>query len=260
MEEEAERYFEKIDALGGVIPAIEQGFFQREIAEAAYRYQFELDKKEKIIVGVNEFRGRRRTDHNPDPGSFSRRGSETETPDFRSAQFPGSGRREPDARGVAQRRHQRDKHHSAASCLHPCVRHPRRDVLDAGFGLWPARRSSNVSETDRKTYQGTIMKRSHVAVLKTTPATVLEDYRRLAELAGMRSALDPGAPTILKDNISWHFPFPAANTTPWQLEGSDPCAAGTGISGRSPACRTRRLSPTRSRGGPEPLSSSLPAV
>ncbi len=55
MEREAEAYFEKIDALGGVIPAIEQGFFQREIAEAAYRYQCELDKKEKIIVGVNEF-------------------------------------------------------------------------------------------------------------------------------------------------------------------------------------------------------------
>jgi methylmalonyl-CoA mutase, N-terminal domain len=55
MEAEAERYFEKIDALGGVIPAIEQGFFQREIAEAAYRYQLELDRKEKIIVGVNEF-------------------------------------------------------------------------------------------------------------------------------------------------------------------------------------------------------------
>jgi methylmalonyl-CoA mutase, N-terminal domain len=55
MEEEAERYFETIDALGGVIPAIEQGFFQREIAESAYRYQMELDRKEKIIVGVNEF-------------------------------------------------------------------------------------------------------------------------------------------------------------------------------------------------------------
>jgi uncharacterized protein (DUF362 family) len=65
-----------------------------------------------------------------------------------------------------------------------------------------------------------IMKRSRVAVVKTTPATVLDDYGRLAELAGMRSALDPGAPTILKDNISWHFPFPAANTTPWQLEGA----------------------------------------
>lgn len=55
MEEEAEQYFEKIDALGGVIPAIEQGFFQREIAEAAYRYQSEVDQKEKIIVGVNEY-------------------------------------------------------------------------------------------------------------------------------------------------------------------------------------------------------------
>jgi methylmalonyl-CoA mutase N-terminal domain/subunit len=55
MEQEAEQYFEKIDALGGVIPAIEAGFFQREIADAAYRYQRELDAKEKIIVGVNDF-------------------------------------------------------------------------------------------------------------------------------------------------------------------------------------------------------------
>jgi methylmalonyl-CoA mutase, N-terminal domain len=55
MEEDAEKYFEKIDALGGVIPAIEAGFFQKEIADAAYRYQRELDKKEKIVVGVNDF-------------------------------------------------------------------------------------------------------------------------------------------------------------------------------------------------------------
>lgn len=55
MEEEAEKYFEKIELLGGVIPAIEQGFFQREISDAAYRYQNELDKKEKIIVGVNQY-------------------------------------------------------------------------------------------------------------------------------------------------------------------------------------------------------------
>jgi len=55
MEQQAERYFEEIDGFGGVIPAIEEGFFQREIADAAYRYQMELDKKEKIIVGVNDF-------------------------------------------------------------------------------------------------------------------------------------------------------------------------------------------------------------
>jgi methylmalonyl-CoA mutase N-terminal domain/subunit len=55
MEEGANRYFQKIDTLGGVIPAIEQGFFQREIADAAYRYQRELDSHQKIIVGQNEF-------------------------------------------------------------------------------------------------------------------------------------------------------------------------------------------------------------
>ena len=55
IEAEAEAYFEKIDALGGVIPAIETGFFQREIADAAYRYQKELDRKEKVVVGMNEF-------------------------------------------------------------------------------------------------------------------------------------------------------------------------------------------------------------
>jgi methylmalonyl-CoA mutase N-terminal domain/subunit len=55
IEAEAEAYFDKIEALGGVIPAIEAGFFQREIADAAYRYQRELDAKEKVIVGVNDY-------------------------------------------------------------------------------------------------------------------------------------------------------------------------------------------------------------
>jgi len=64
------------------------------------------------------------------------------------------------------------------------------------------------------------MSKSTVAVLKTSPETVLEDYQKLAGMAGMSSALDRSAGTILKDNISWHFPFPASNTTPWQLEGA----------------------------------------
>jgi len=55
MEEQAEEYFSKIEKLGGVIPAIEKNFFQHEIARAAYVYQQEIDKKERIIVGVNEF-------------------------------------------------------------------------------------------------------------------------------------------------------------------------------------------------------------
>jgi uncharacterized protein (DUF362 family) len=49
---------------------------------------------------------------------------------------------------------------------------------------------------------------------------VLDDYERLMDLAHAPEHLAPGATTILKDNISWHFPFPAANTTPWQLEGT----------------------------------------
>jgi len=54
-EEEAYAYFHRIEDLGGVIPAIESGFFQREIAEASYRYQREIDSRERIIVGVNEY-------------------------------------------------------------------------------------------------------------------------------------------------------------------------------------------------------------
>jgi uncharacterized protein (DUF362 family) len=63
-------------------------------------------------------------------------------------------------------------------------------------------------------------KKSIVAVLRTKPETILQDYRRLFELAGGKESLPPGITTILKDNISWHFPMPAANTTPWQLEGA----------------------------------------
>jgi methylmalonyl-CoA mutase N-terminal domain/subunit len=48
-------YIEKIDAMGGMVPAIERSYPQREIAEASYRYQVAVDKKEKIIVGVNEY-------------------------------------------------------------------------------------------------------------------------------------------------------------------------------------------------------------
>src|SRR5262245_25045996 len=64
------------------------------------------------------------------------------------------------------------------------------------------------------------MARSKVAVLRARPDHILEDIERLYDLADVKAALKPGAQTILKDNISWHFPFPGANTTPWQLEGT----------------------------------------
>ena len=64
------------------------------------------------------------------------------------------------------------------------------------------------------------MAKSKVAVLKTQPETVLQDYQQLMELADCTQHLAASSTTILKDNISWHFPFPGANTTPWQLEGT----------------------------------------
>ena len=55
MERQARDYFDRIDSLGGVVPAIEKGFFQKEIAAASYRYQKEIDNKERVVVGVNEY-------------------------------------------------------------------------------------------------------------------------------------------------------------------------------------------------------------
>src|SRR3990172_6649725 len=55
MEQQALDYFRQIDELGGVLPAIERGFFQSEIAEAAYVYQREIDAQERLIVGVNAY-------------------------------------------------------------------------------------------------------------------------------------------------------------------------------------------------------------
>jgi len=58
-----------------------------------------------------------------------------------------------------------------------------------------------------------------VAVKRTKPETILDDIAWTMEQARFRDFLDPSATVILKDNISWHFPFLSANTTPWQLEG-----------------------------------------
>ncbi len=55
MESVAREYFRKIDSLGGVVRAIEKGFFQREIAQSAYKYQREIESKERILVGVNDY-------------------------------------------------------------------------------------------------------------------------------------------------------------------------------------------------------------
>jgi len=58
-----------------------------------------------------------------------------------------------------------------------------------------------------------------VAIVRTTPETVLDDYARLMTLAGYQEALPKGKRTLLKINISWQTWYPACSTTPWQLEG-----------------------------------------
>ncbi len=58
MEEEAENYFQQIEDLGGVIPAIKANFFQKEIANASYKYQREIENRERTIVAVNQFEQR----------------------------------------------------------------------------------------------------------------------------------------------------------------------------------------------------------
>jgi len=58
-----------------------------------------------------------------------------------------------------------------------------------------------------------------VAVVKTTPETVLDDYKRVMELAGFKAALPKDKETLLKINISWQTWYPACSTAPWQLEG-----------------------------------------
>lgn len=63
------------------------------------------------------------------------------------------------------------------------------------------------------------MAQALVAVVKTSPRRVLEDIDRLLGMAGVERALDRAAPTILKDNISWHLPFLSANTTPGNWKG-----------------------------------------
>lgn len=63
------------------------------------------------------------------------------------------------------------------------------------------------------------MSKPKVAVLKTTPESVVEDYGKLMKLADYESHLPKEHDTILKINISWHVYFPACSTTPWQLDG-----------------------------------------
>ncbi len=62
--------------------------------------------------------------------------------------------------------------------------------------------------------------KAKVSAIRSNPDQILKDIDKLCGLAEIEKYLEAGKTTILKDNISWHFPFPGANTTPWQLEGT----------------------------------------
>ena len=55
MERRSYEYFDRIESLGGVLPAIKDGFFQKEIADTAYKYQKEIERGERVVVGVNKY-------------------------------------------------------------------------------------------------------------------------------------------------------------------------------------------------------------
>ncbi len=63
------------------------------------------------------------------------------------------------------------------------------------------------------------MAQSKVALLRTTPETVLEDYHKLMNMADYQDVIRKDTDTALKINISWHFFYPGSSTTPWQLDG-----------------------------------------
>jgi methylmalonyl-CoA mutase N-terminal domain/subunit len=72
MEAAAYEYFDRIDELGGMVDAVKRGFPQREIADAAFRYQREVDAKQRIVVGVNDYRLEGEPEleiHRPDPAA-----------------------------------------------------------------------------------------------------------------------------------------------------------------------------------------------
>ena len=79
------------------------------------------------------------------------------------------------------------------------------------------------------------MSDSKVAVLKTSPETVVDDYAALMKLADFESHLPKDKDTILKINISWHYYFPACSTTPWQLDGVTKALADAGYRNLIPA-------------------------
>ena len=150
MEKQAEEYFAQIEQYGGVVEAIEAGFFQHEIADASYRYQRSLETKERVIVGVNAFE----RDEPEQTIELLKISAEMEREQARDVQAVRAGR---DAaavesalaalkRACADDEHQR---HAAVDRRGESARDRGRDRRRDGFGLRPLRRTRRILTPER---------------------------------------------------------------------------------------------------------------
>ncbi len=95
----------------------------------------------------------------------------------------------------------------------------------------------------------TLPRTARVAVVRTRPERVLEDYARVMDLAGYRDTLSRDRDTLLKLNLSWTKYFPSCSSQPWQVDGVIGKMLADGFSReRLIPIRTRRSSPTRVKG------------
>ena len=127
LEREAYDYFERIERLGGVIAALNENFFQREIAEASYRYQQEVEDGRRLVVGVNSY-----TSEDDDQVEILRISPEVERRQ-KDRLNAVRGRRDAAvgaglARAALGRRRHRPQRHAGAGRLRPRVRHRGRDL------------------------------------------------------------------------------------------------------------------------------------
>jgi methylmalonyl-CoA mutase, N-terminal domain len=138
LEAEAYDYFDRIRKLGGVIPAIKENFFQREIAEASFRYQHEVEQRQRIVVGVNRYRH-----EDEQPLELLRIDPAMEEKQIRRVQAL-RDRRDSPAVESALARLKEDAAHDDRNLMHPIVEASKVyvtmgemcDALRAVWGVW----------------------------------------------------------------------------------------------------------------------------
>jgi len=138
LEAEAYEYFDRIEKLGGVVAAIKENFFQREIAEASFRYQTEVEAKERIVVGVNRYELQ-----NEPPPEILRIDPALETKQIERVQALRAGRNAA-AASAALARLKEDAAHEGRNLMPPIVEAARAyvtmgemcDALREVWGIW----------------------------------------------------------------------------------------------------------------------------